>query len=211
MGMFDSVRVKKSLPLPTELLHLRSDWGEEVFQTKDLGKSLDFYEISSDGKLRHLQQPRDWEDGEKSSAAGHLDLPIEVWEEVPFHGVINFYTIISDKMENEPDLIRNPELIPWDKLVEIEGYDWWVDFEAVFDNGVVREIRLSKAEKSLIRKRLAGNKEWALRRTAEASKIFNRMIGKARKIPGYRSLTRFLSRAELKCHEKISTAIRKIS
>ena len=209
--MFDNIRVKASLPLPHELLPLRTDWSSENFQTKDLENSLSLYEICPDGKLRHLKQDREWKEEETSFLGGYFDVTGETWEEVPYHGVIEFYTTVSDKIEYEPDLINNPESIDWDRLVEIEGYDWWVEFAAVFDNGSLREIRLRKLEKTLIRKRLAENKQWAERRKHESSKLANRIIRKLRKIPGYRSATRLLGKLELKCHERISAGIRKIS
>jgi hypothetical protein len=43
MGMFDSLTVKKKLPLTKELKALNVNWSEEVFQTKDLENVLDHY------------------------------------------------------------------------------------------------------------------------------------------------------------------------
>jgi hypothetical protein len=51
MGMFDSIRIKKELPLPEELKPLNIDWTEQEFQTKDLENCLLNYWISENGEL----------------------------------------------------------------------------------------------------------------------------------------------------------------
>jgi hypothetical protein len=211
MGMFDNIRVKKQLPLDEDLGKLDTDWGKELFQTKDLDNALDLYEISEEGRLRHLRQSREWKADPTAPLGGFYEVVSEVWEEVPFHGVVRFYTSHCDSPELDYDFINHHEQMSWEDIMETEGYDWWIEFEAVFNHGHVGEIKLSKTEKSLIRKRLAGNKEWAQRHQLEESRLFNRCVRKLRKIPGYRGLTRNLSRLEQKFHEKISSCLRKIS
>ncbi len=49
--MFDSIRIKKELPLPEELKPLNIDWTEQEFQTKDLENCLLNYWISENGEL----------------------------------------------------------------------------------------------------------------------------------------------------------------
>lgn len=211
MGMFDNIKVKKPLPLNKELEALSIDWSEEVFQTKDLDNLLDLYEITEDGKLKHLVQEREWEKNDTSPFGGHLELKSEHWEEVPFHGVVRFYTSYCDKVELDNELVDDPKNMSWQDIFEAQGFDWWIEFLAIFDNGIAREIRIEKVEKTPISARLASSKEWSIKREIENQKLLNKTVKKLRKIPGYNYLLRKLSRLEQKGHEKLSWGLRKIS
>lgn len=85
MGMFDELKCEYPLPLPCP---------ESVFQTKDLGRFLDWYYITKDGKLEY----QDYEFQETpEEKRDELGLPIG--KKVPtervaqnYTGSINFYT-----------------------------------------------------------------------------------------------------------------------
>lgn len=71
MGMFDTVNCEVPLPEPVPP---RSGW----LQTKDLGCSMDTFTIRKDGTL--------WQKGWGDLAE----------KQVPFHGILNFYTYEKD-------------------------------------------------------------------------------------------------------------------
>lgn len=199
------------LPLNEELSKLNISWKEELFQTKDLDNALDLYEITEDGKLKHLEQKRSWKDDPDSIIGGHLGVDSEEWVEVPFHGIVRFYTSYCDNESFDNELLNQSKTLSWDEIFKVEGYDWWIEFLAIFDNGQAREIRIESVDKTPISARLASNKEWSIKRQVEAEKFFNKAVASLRKIPGYKKFTHSLYRIEQKCHEKVSLLIRKIS
>lgn len=199
------------LPLNEELSKLNISWKEELFQTKDLDNALDLYEITEDGKLKHLEQKRSWKDDPDSIIGGHLGVDSEEWVEVPFHGIVRFYTSYCDNESFDNELLNQSKTLSWDEIFKVEGYDWWIEFLAIFDNGQAREIRIESVDKTPISARLASNKEWSIKRQVEAEKFFNKAVRSLRKIPGYKKFTHSLYRIEQKCHEKVSLLIRKIS
>lgn len=211
--MFDNIIIKISLPLNQELSKLELNWSEEVFQTKDLENLLDTYEITPEGRLRHLVQNREWKKDENPTTpmGGHLELISEHWEDVSYHGVVSFYTSYCDKPNLDNDLLTDPEKMSWEEIFQTEGNDWWIEFLAIFDDGHTREIRLHKVEKTAISARLARNKEWCIKREMKENKMGYKIIRRLRKIPGYNILTRKISRIEQKCHEKVSAGIRWVS
>ena len=158
MGMFDSIQVKYPLNLTPELKDLGLNWKEIVFQTKDLESLLWLYEITEDGRLVRSLSDNMFTEDEAVDANGN---PIEEprkWESVNFHGVINFYTTHCDQKETAWNTAAK---MSWEDLVQVDGNDWWIEFNAVFDNGRVRSIEVGKVEKTPIRVRLAHQKEWA--------------------------------------------------
>jgi hypothetical protein len=215
MGMFDNIIVKKPLPLTEELKSLNIKWEEEVFQTKDLDNLLDLYEITSEGKLKHLIQNREWKESTDSTQRPHLEVVSESWVEEPFHGIIRFYTSHCDNETQEEevptDISTNSEEMSWHEIFQLKGNDWWIEFLAIFDEGNLRELRVERVEKTPISARLASQKEWKLKREFENRKLLNRVVKRLRKIPGYSNLTRNLSKFEYKLHETLSKTLRKIS
>jgi len=204
MGMFDSIKVKVPLPLNDELRKLQINWLEEEFQTKDLDSLLDQYEISSDGKLMHLLEKREWVQDPPALFGGYMKTISQEWTAEPFHGVIRFYTTFCDQPSKHWDHSSNSQQITWSEIMETEGFDWWIEFIATFDQGTLRNITLGEVSKSLIRSRLASHKEWAEKRDAEQKTTMgkiSRLIGKSRICQ--RSLHQ-LYRWEQKGHEKIS-------
>jgi len=190
MGMFDTIFIKKKLPLTKELKALKIKWDEEPFQTKDLDNLLDTYEITKTGKLRHLWQERVWRDDDSAFLKGYLDVVKEEWKYIDFHGTIGFYTTLSDNEKYHWDFLEEPEQLTWEEIDKIEGNDWWIEFEAYFTKGKLEEIKLVKATKDPIKDRIKNNKEWAEKRAIEAKKITRRIISFMRKFSWYRTTIR---------------------
>lgn len=211
MGMFDNLRVHKPLPLNEELSQLNIKWDEEIFQTKDLENFLELYEITKDGKLKFLRIEREWEKDPNSPFGGHLKAKSENWELVPFHGVIRFYTSICDNPKFIEEVGSDGENLSWDEIFKTNGNDWWIEFLAIFNQGELSELRLEKTERTPISARLASNKEWKIKRDMRAQEPLNKIVGKLKKFPIYRTATRTMSRWEQKLHEKVSKILQKIS
>ncbi len=209
--MFDNLKCEKALPLTPELEGKQVNWKEEVFQTKDLDNLLDLYEIKENGKLLHLKKEYEWKEDKTSRLGGYMESTSERWEEVPFHGVISFYTSYCDDISYAHDLVPRKKEMTWEEIFQIKGNDYWIEFLAIFDNGVCREIKLEKVEKTPISARVAAQKEWELRREMKEKEILQRITKALRKIPGYRTLMRTLYRTEQKIHEKVSKSLLKLS
>jgi len=160
MGMFDSLHVKKDLPLNEELKALPIKWEELEFQTKDLENCLLHYTISEDGRLlEHIveQEYIHYTEEEKKSKDRrpwdlYKDIIIknEYDKEVNHHGVIVFYTSVE--------------------ITDTE--DAWVEFKAFFVYGKLDKIELLQYEKQPSKS--IYNKEWEEKRKLEAKKLWNR-------------------------------------
>ncbi len=158
--MFDSLHVKKDLPLNEELKALPIKWEELEFQTKDLENCLLHYTISEDGRLlEHIveQEYIHYTEEEKKSKDRrpwdlYKDIIIknEYDKEVNHHGVIVFYTSVE--------------------ITDTE--DAWVEFKAFFVYGKLDKIELLQYEKQPSKS--IYNKEWEEKRKLEAKKLWNR-------------------------------------
>jgi hypothetical protein len=208
MGMFDTIFVKKKLPLTKELKALNIEWAKEPFQTKDLESLMETYEITKSGKLRYLWQERVWKDDDSAFLKGYMDVVKEEWREIDFHGTINFYTSYCDNDSYNWDFINDdPEQMTWDDIEIIQGYDWWIEFEAYFTHGFLDNIKLIKATKDPISERIKNNKIWAEKRATENKKLSRKIVGFLRKFACYRSLIRLLLRLVDKAHSCLTRAL----
>ena len=123
--MFNYIKCDYPLPLSEEALKLepQPDWKEIEFQTKSLSDSaLDVYTIEEDGQMYKELVDREV----ISNEAGALVLnenPQGV-EKVNYTGEIDFYTVHED-----------------------EGYDYWVEFRALFWKGDLKELDLKEFKK----------------------------------------------------------------
>jgi hypothetical protein len=208
MGMFDTIFVKKKLPLTKELKALNVKWDTEPFQTKDLENLLDTYEITKAGKLRHLWQQREWREDDSAFLKGYLDVVKEEWRDVDFHGTVNFYTDHTDNDSYHWDYISDdPEQMTWDDIELIQGHDWWIEFEAYFTKGKLDDIKLIKVTKSPISERIKNNKIWAEKRAVENKKLSRRIVSFLRKFACYRSMIRLLLRIINKVHSCLTKAL----
>ncbi len=206
--MFDTIFVKKKLPLTKELKALNVKWDTEPFQTKDLENLLDTYEITKAGKLRHLWQQREWREDDSAFLKGYLDVVKEEWRDVDFHGTVNFYTDHTDNDSYHWDYISDdPEQMTWDDIELIQGHDWWIEFEAYFTKGKLDDIKLIKVTKSPISERIKNNKIWAEKRAVENKKLSRRIVSFLRKFACYRSMIRLLLRIINKVHSCLTKAL----
>jgi hypothetical protein len=207
MGMFDTIFVKKKLPLTKELKALDVNWEELDFQTKDLENLLDTYEITKSGKLKHLWQRREWKEDSSSFLGGYYDVVEEEWKDVDFHGTINFYTSYCTNNTKHWDFYNEEEQLTFDDIEVIHGDDWWVEFEAIFTKGKLDKIRLIKAEKTPVKERIYNNKVWAMKRAEENKKLGRKIVNFLRKFSWYRTLIRYTIRGVNWLHSKLTRAL----
>jgi hypothetical protein len=158
MGLFDTLYIKRKLPLTKEIKRAfpDTDWSQEDFQTKDLDNTMTTYTIRGtglywdkvDGEMVRTMTEEEEKEVRKEKRW--------VWpykfvesdrktEKVTHHGVINFYQYKDDKDNNT----------------------WGIEFDALFDNGKLKSIKLTKAEIiSTAEENAAREKEWQDRMTA---------------------------------------------
>ena len=209
--MFDTIYVKKKLPLTKELKALDVNWEELDFQTKDLENALDHYEITKAGKLRHLWQEREWKDDDSAFFKGYFDVVKEEWRDVDFHGTINFYTTHTDNDKYNWDFMDDdPEQMTWDDIELIQGYDWWFEFEAYFTKGKLDDIKVIKVTKDPISDRIANNKIWAEKRALENKKLLRRIVSFLRKFSWYRALIRYTIKGVSVSHNTLTKVLYKL-
>lgn len=210
MGMFDTIFVKKALPLTKELKALNVKWEEEDFQTKDLENLLDTYEITKSGKLKHLWQKREWKDDDSAFLKGYYDVVEEEWRDVDYHGTITFYTSHCTNNKRHWEMFGDEDQLSFDDIELIDGDDWWVEFEAIFTKGKLEDIRLIKASKTPVRERIYNNKVWAMKRAEENKKLGRRIVNFLRKFKAYRGLVRYILRFENWLHSKVTKLLYKL-
>ena len=117
--LFDILKCKMQLPLPSELFELKDvDWTTAVFQTKNLSKSLNLYEIRED-KVVYISENND-ENIREDSTWETLK-----WKPSDITTKFTFYTFIDDEDFNE---------------------DFWVEFSAIVNKGVIEDIKLERFE-----------------------------------------------------------------
>ena len=209
--MFDTIYVKKKLPLTKELKALNINWEELDFQTKDLENLLDHYEITKSGKLKHLWQKREWKDDDSAFLKGYFEVVEEEWRDVDFHGTINFYTSHCDNDKHNWDWISDdPEQMTWDDIELIQGYDWWFEFEAYFTKGKLDDIKLIKVTKDPISERIKNNKLWAEKRAVENKKLSRQVVNFLRQFGWYRTSIRYTIRGTNSLHNALTKVLYKL-
>jgi hypothetical protein len=206
MGMFDTIYVKKALPLSKELKAIKDlKWEEFDYQTKDLENTLSTYEITKSGKLRYKEVEREWVDDDGAFFKGYMNEVSSKWVDTKHTGKINFYhnfstnksnvNIFSDVLENEADL---------------EGYDWWVEFEAEFVKGKLTEIKLVKTEKIPAKIRIIQTLEWAKDLKKKEATLHSRIVRFLRKSKTYRKIISGLIKFVSKASSKITWVLYKL-
>jgi len=101
MGMFDSIKVKAKLPLPTEVEHLDIKWDEVEFQTKAFDNCLIQYIIEENGDLYEEEVVREYIPWTKEERKVKNITPWSLWKDVieksrtlkkiDYHGIVPFY------------------------------------------------------------------------------------------------------------------------
>lgn len=189
--MFDSVYVKKELPLNEELKSLPVKWNETEFQTKDLENCLLHYTISEDGRLlehvvereyvHYTKEERKQKDRRSWDLYKEVIIKNEYDKEIQHHGVVNFYTSVDYTDEEE----------------------FWVEFNAFFIYGKLDRIELFDYNKQ--KSRTVYHKEWEEKRKIEEQKLWNR----TKKILRYIGWGWFWNKMSRYCY-KISNVFSKI-
>lgn len=152
MGMFDTILVKRKLPLTKEIKKAfpDTDWAQESFQTKSLDNTMTIYTIKGTGLYwdkvegEHVRTMTE-EEEKKAQKKKKFVWPYEFVEysrktvKEPFHGTINFYHYKEDKDNNT----------------------WDIEFDALFNTGKLVSIKLMKAEiSSTAEENEAMEKQW---------------------------------------------------
>ncbi len=152
MGMFDTLIVKRKLPLSKELKKAfpDTDWTREDFQTKDIENTLTTFTLKGTSLYcdkvegEHVRTMTEQEE-KKVRKAGKFCWPYKFVEtsrktvKETFHGTINFYTYKDDE----------------------EGNTWDIEFDAVFTTGKLKSIKLVKGEiSSTAEENEAREKQW---------------------------------------------------
>jgi hypothetical protein len=205
MGMFDSLIVKKPLPLSKKLRALKGiKWDETIFQTKDFDCTLSTFEITKSGRLRTLKHEYEWVDDDNSFLKGYMKSTKDWWEFVnDFTGTVDFYeAFTTDKNGNATLDSYNDEVI--------DGTDWWVEFTATIVKGKVTEIKLLKEEATPARIRIIQHKEWEHERKKKEAKLSYRIISFLRKSKTYCILIRSLYNGVNKLASRVSRFLLKL-
>jgi hypothetical protein len=206
MGMFDQIYVKKALPLSKELKALKDiKWEECDFQTKDLENTLAIYEITKAGKLRYKEVEREWVDDEEAFLKGYMKEVSSKWVDTKHTGKVRFYHNFSTNKSNVN--IFSDVL---DDETNLEGYDWWVEFDAEFVKGKLTEIKLAKTEKTPAKIRIIQNIEWAKDLKKKEATLHRQIVKFLRKSKTYRKLISKLLKLNSTVSSKISWVLYKL-
>ena len=138
MGMFDYIVCEYPLPVSELQKEMQAlpDWEKVDFQTKTFDNSLQTFTISEDGLIYEHKTEREWVEDEKSP--NHLQL-METdagIERRDYTGELNFYGLYLDKK-----------------------YDFFLEFEALFWKGELKEIVLQNYNKEDNSKRKSSEEE----------------------------------------------------
>ena len=123
MGMFDTIICKYPLPMPSDP---KGYSGSEDFQTKHLDCGLDTYEIAANGQLSVHKREGKYIEGDKE-AKGLFDK-------------IGRYEITKTWVEPVYDTLTM-EMYDYEQSDKSE-YDYFIQYEVVFIDGIVDEIKL---------------------------------------------------------------------
>jgi hypothetical protein len=124
MGMYDDIVCKYPLPLPEDT----KGYIAESFQTKDLDCGLDSYEIREDGTLWLREYFREYTEGNPNGKTFFEKFGMVKETKVWWTHVKTTTTIRMYDYQNNDDGV----------------YDYWVEFEVVFIDGVIDKIKLIK-------------------------------------------------------------------
>ena len=137
MGMFDTIEVHRKLPLAvvegidsSDVKDLKRlvKWKKVEFQTKSLDDCLEHYKLSVNGKL-YVRRAKYKEVRRKRVG---FDLPMLEIDGEPW-------------FEPAPKV---PTSLVFYSSVTLEPFSYWVEFEAIFLQGKLHEIKLLAFEKN---------------------------------------------------------------
>ena len=124
MGMYDDIVCKYPLPLPEDTKGFHACG----FQTKDFYNALDHYEIREDGTLWLRESEREYTEGDPNGKTFFEKFGMVKETKVWWTHVKTTTTIRMYDYNNYND----------------GPYDYWVEFEIVFIDGVIDKIKLIK-------------------------------------------------------------------
>ena len=139
MGMFDTIEVHRKLPLAvvegvdaSDVKDLKKliKWKDIEFQTKSLDDCLEHYKLSVNGKL-YVRRAK-YKEARKKRRAKVFDLPMLEVDGEPW-------------FEPAPKV---PTSLIFYSSVTLEPFSYWVEFEAIFLQGKLHEIKLLALEKT---------------------------------------------------------------
>ena len=152
--MFDYISVTDKLPTNDEIDAIGINLYDEPFQTKDLDNIMATYYIQRGKLYVEKFKVTEWVDDAEAFAGGYIDRKEPYQEEITdYHGKIRFYHII-DK----------------------DGYDHWLEYEAYFNRGKLEEIKLVEYRKSDNSEKKKQTEELFARMKEENSRWYNKYI-----------------------------------
>jgi hypothetical protein len=135
MGMFDTIIVKRDLPLPEEVKHLNIDWKTYGFQTKDLENCMLEYTIDESGKLFEHIVEREYIEYSEEEKKNKERRPWDLWKEVLIKG------------ERHEEVNHHGTIIFYAYEEFDDAQDFWLDFKAYFVYGKLDKIELLEFKK----------------------------------------------------------------
>lgn len=133
MGMYDTLKIKKQLPLPEEVRDLNINWLDIEYQTKSFDNCLSEFILTENGELVEILVEREyieWSKEEKKTAPKYSffkDVIEKKREEkkLDYHGVVRFYCYERFDEEN----------------------DFFIDYDAFFIYGKLDKIEIAEFKK----------------------------------------------------------------
>lgn len=158
MGMFDDISVSDALPYSDEMKELGIDINVRAFQTKDLENYMGHYFIQGGKLFERKYKVNEWVPGDENAKnfmdrLGYMKQEDEYLEQVMHHGEVYFYDFRCDVKDK---------------------WDCWIEFKAVFTNGIVDRYELIKFEKTDNAERLQRDKEWKAKLEATYNIWYNK-------------------------------------
>ena len=141
MGMFDTVEVHRKLPLKANdelsskdiaALNKKFSWKKMEFQTKSLNSCMEHFKIAVNGKLYIQRQKYKEADPKKYRSK-------KSWADVPFLEP-------DGKPWFEPAPKVPTSLIFYTNVELRKEKEYWIEFEAIFLQGKLHEIKLISLE-----------------------------------------------------------------
>lgn len=126
MGMFDTIKCKYKLPMPE---NPKGYSGSDDFQSKDLDCSLSYYEIREDGSLWREDVESEWVAGNPKAKSfldrlGHPKRISSKWVQVFDQKQVSIYDYLQGEGE----------------------YDYSIEYNLNFENGILKEANLHQFE-----------------------------------------------------------------
>lgn len=158
MGMFDTLSISDTLPFTQEMKDLGLDKNDHSWQTKDLENCMELYFIQGGRMFLQKYRKTEWVSGNPNAKSvmdriGHLNQEEPYLEPIYHHGEIYFYDFKQDVQDK---------------------WDCWIEFKAVFTNGMVDRYQLVEFNKTDSAERKQKDKEWLDAINKESNKWINK-------------------------------------